>query len=204
MACLKSAILSKANLSAAYLSRANLSGAYLDGAYLSDANLSDADLSGANLIVADLIGAYLIRADLSGANMRDTDLSSADLSEANLRGARLSEETEFSTPQLDKVKTLHGATMINGIVYDPAVHKEIAELRDEGGSEYTPPESIVAFSGAPEQQEGRLGEDGAGDGRQVHENQQGHERNESVVEEVGFLEVDSEEEGDLLGEAAVE
>jgi uncharacterized protein YjbI with pentapeptide repeats len=73
------------DLKSADLSRANLS-----GTYLREARLSEVNLNGANLEKADLNKASLPLAELSGANMREARLSEANMREADLSGARLS------------------------------------------------------------------------------------------------------------------
>ena len=61
-------------------------------------------------------GTFLIEADLSdiflsGANLKSTYLSNTNLTGANLFGA------EMSTEQLDKAKSLKGATMPDGSIH---------------------------------------------------------------------------------------
>ena len=133
---LNGAILSEADLRSAHLVRANLSAADLSSANLSGADLSSANLSGANLWGADFQqrrpkqrnpkwGKLMGRRPewcktkrsryLYGAGLTRANLSHADLSRAFLIGAIL-EET-----------MLDGATMPDGKVYDPNIHK-IEEL----------------------------------------------------------------------------
>lgn len=76
-------------------------------------DLHEADLSHADLREKDLSHLNLSSADLSEANLHDADLSSADLSEANLQGANLKGAT-VTPQQLEKVKSLRGATMPDG------------------------------------------------------------------------------------------
>ncbi len=120
--------LSRAGLLFANLSRANLIGANLSGTDATDANLSGAYLGGADLFEADLRGTDLSGADLSvslqsklmgklsetnlvGANLTDANLTGANLSGANLVGALVTPE------QLDTVKSLKGATMLDGSIH---------------------------------------------------------------------------------------
>jgi hypothetical protein len=118
---LAGALLFGADLGGAELRGANLEGALLVkanviGADLSRADLGAADLRGASLGGASLFGALLGEADLSwanlgGANLLKADLSGADLSGAGLREAKVTEE------QLDKAKSLKGATMPDGTIH---------------------------------------------------------------------------------------
>jgi len=122
-----------ANLGRADLSNANLSNANLSNANLGNANLGNANLSAAELIIADLSKALLSKADLRGADLRGADLnlanlsgaylggadlSGADLSGADLSGADLSGAKGTTTEQLDKAKSLQGATMPDGTKHD--------------------------------------------------------------------------------------
>jgi uncharacterized protein YjbI with pentapeptide repeats len=132
------AYLSRADLSGTDLYRANLGGADLSGADLSEANLHYAHLDYAHLSETDLHEADLVEANLSSAKLRGADLSDAKLSRANLSEADLSEANLFmaeldeanlkdanlngadltfaviTTEQLDKAKSLQGATMPDG------------------------------------------------------------------------------------------
>ena len=110
---LSEANLNFANLSEANLFAANLSGADLRRADLRRADLSGADLSGAHLFRSNLSGASLLNANLSRADLSRADLSRAFLSEANLSGAHLS-AAKVATEQLDKARSLKGATMPDG------------------------------------------------------------------------------------------
>jgi uncharacterized protein YjbI with pentapeptide repeats len=100
-----------ADLREARLKEANLGRAMLAGADLRGANLIYADLSDADLSKADLVEAYLIGANLTRANLNESNLGRADLSEANLSGAKVTAE------QLDRAKSLKGATMPDGTVH---------------------------------------------------------------------------------------
>jgi uncharacterized protein YjbI with pentapeptide repeats len=104
--------LSGADLSYAKLNGANLNGADLRGCRLNEANLSDADLSGVNLCVGDLIRANLRGANLGGARLAGADLSEADLSQADLSG------TQLTKTDLEKVKSLDGATLPDGTKHE--------------------------------------------------------------------------------------
>jgi len=90
--------LTRSKLHAANLSYTKLISAVVNSADLSEANLHDADLS-----YADLFDANLSEADLQGANLNGVDLNAA-----NLNGATV------TTQQLEKVKSLGGATMPDG------------------------------------------------------------------------------------------
>jgi len=111
---LKDVDLSGADLSEASLFKADFHRAQLDGANLCSANLSEADLEGANLSKANLQGA-----NLSGANLGpDGGIDNADLSKANLQGASLRRanlsRADVTNEQLEKAKSLQGATMPDG------------------------------------------------------------------------------------------
>src|SRR6266496_644397 len=101
--------LSGANLRNADLSQANLNSADLSGAHLKSVLLYKANLNGADLGYTDLSEANLNGANLSSANLGGADLSGADLSQADLSGAQ-----DLTQEQLDKAKTLKGATMPDG------------------------------------------------------------------------------------------
>ncbi len=96
---------SQADLRGADLRQANLSGAYLQRADLRQANLSGADLSGANLKDAIFFRTIYVPRAFGGTLVLS---NSADLSGANLSGAKV------TTEQLDKAKSLEGATMPDG------------------------------------------------------------------------------------------
>jgi hypothetical protein len=80
--------------------------------FLYNARLIQGDHPAINLDGADLTNVDLTQVDLSGAN-----LSGATLNAANLTGAHLTHAT-VSEKQLDKVKSLKGATMPNGQKYE--------------------------------------------------------------------------------------
>ncbi len=100
--------LSGADLSLVTLTEANLFHADLSGADLSEAYLHKADLRIANLSGANLRIAFLLEADLSGADLLQADLHEAFCKGADLTGAKV------TTEQLDKAKSLEGATMPDG------------------------------------------------------------------------------------------
>ncbi len=126
---LYSADLSGANLSNMNLIMTNFVGANLRGANLSDSGLSVLRGSGETLYRAAQLdvevstlmqpqsAAILRAADLTGAILRATglygvDLWYADLSGADLTGARVSDD------QLDRCKSLAGATMPDGTKHE--------------------------------------------------------------------------------------
>lgn len=90
----------------------NLRGATLHGAALGWLHLSGADLSNANLWRADLGGPKLSEAILITANLHGAILYGAKLS-----GAILKDATGITTEQLDKAKSLKGATMPDGSIH---------------------------------------------------------------------------------------
>lgn len=103
----------EANLNGSDLSRSHLKGANFNGAdlrscRLNGADVREADLSGVNLNVSDLVGANLRGANLGGAKLLGADLRLADLSQADLSG------TEIAEIELEKAKSLEGATMPDG------------------------------------------------------------------------------------------
>ncbi|MBN8658546.1 MAG: pentapeptide repeat-containing protein [Anaerolineae bacterium] len=126
------ASLQRANLYYANLQNASLLGANLRGAELFDANLQNAFLKNANLQDANLGCANMRCAYLNGANMRCTDLrgvnlKSAELQDADLAGANLFVDdfdmdlfnvTNITKKQLAKVKSLKGATMLDGAIHE--------------------------------------------------------------------------------------
>src|SRR5215216_1453405 len=145
-ACLREADLRLANLTGADLKGSDLGGADLRGANLSGANLSDTLLAGANLLPYDESQPAKLNApDLSnGADPSDidpsndhltpTDLRGADLSNADLSGAYLT-GTKVSNEQLDRCKSLEGATMPDGQKYEDWLKsKGRGEDGEHGGS----------------------------------------------------------------------
>jgi uncharacterized protein YjbI with pentapeptide repeats len=128
-ACLREVDLRLANLSGADLKGSDLGGADLRGANLSNANLSDTVLVGANLLPYDetqpaklnapnlLNGADPSNIDSSNDHLTPTNLGGADLSNADLSGAYLT-GAGVSEEQLDKCKSLQGATMPDGSKHD--------------------------------------------------------------------------------------
>src|SRR6266487_6915719 len=106
---LRDSTLIETNLSEATLGGANLSSADLSEAHLKSVLLYKANLNGADLGYTDLSEANLNGADLSSANLGGADLNGADLSQADLSGAQ-----DLTQEQLDKAKTLKGATMPDG------------------------------------------------------------------------------------------
>ena len=128
--------LSGADLSKAHLFKANLNSANLSHANLLEAGLAKACLFRANLLEANLHGASLLHTELRAANLHGADLSEADLSKANLtgvtlRGAILRDTTlldadlsgadlggaTIAPEELDKAKSLKGATMPDGTIH---------------------------------------------------------------------------------------
>ncbi len=106
---LSNTTLIETNLSSANLGRADLSNADLSNAHLKSVLLYKATLYGANLSYTDLSAANLTGADLSSAILDGADLSQADLSQAELSGAQ-----NLTPEQLEKAKSLTGATMPDG------------------------------------------------------------------------------------------
>lgn len=98
--------LAEANLNRAYLARTNLAGANLAGARLKGAYLPFANLTGANLSRT-----YLAEADLSAADLSEADLTEAYLLKANLMSIHITDR------QLEKAKSLKGATMPDGSIH---------------------------------------------------------------------------------------
>jgi uncharacterized protein YjbI with pentapeptide repeats len=89
---------------------------YLGGANLSRAILRNTDLYGAYLNCANLSKAVLDGTDLSNSNLGEADLNEASLTGANLSNANL-KGTKVSPEQLDKAKSLKGATMPDGSIH---------------------------------------------------------------------------------------
>jgi uncharacterized protein YjbI with pentapeptide repeats len=103
--------LSRADLNEAILYRTKLTNAILEladlrGANMHEAELISCDLSNADLSEADLSGAILIGANLTGAILTGANFTGADLSGADLR-----EAIGTTSEQLNKAKSLKGATM---------------------------------------------------------------------------------------------
>jgi uncharacterized protein YjbI with pentapeptide repeats len=149
-----------ANLAAANLTEANLKGANLREAYLARANLMIAKLSEADLGDTELFGANLDRAELDGANLSEAVLmgdeggipmpgasldpltytlgsdgpKNADLREADLTDAYVSEE------QLRAAKSLKGATMPNGQMFEDCSRPGSGVLRHRRGHLFMTPQ----------------------------------------------------------------
>jgi len=109
-----------ADLSHAELHEKDLSHINLSYADLSHTKLTRSKLHAANLSYTKLTSAVVTSADLSEANLHDADLSYADLlgadfSDANLRLANLYGAMNTTTEQLERAKSLKGATMPDGI-----------------------------------------------------------------------------------------
>jgi uncharacterized protein YjbI with pentapeptide repeats len=85
----------------------------LENANLKGTDLRMAHLQMANLTEANLCGACLSSANLYGADLRRTKLDGANLFKANLQGVR-----NIGKEQLTQVKSLWGATMPDGTLYD--------------------------------------------------------------------------------------
>ena len=127
-AALRSADLGETDLGETDLRRADLRGASLRRANLRRTDLRqawlfEADLAMADLTLADLDRANLSEASLRGANLFRSDLGGATLSGANLRGANLHRANlegaiGITNKQLEKAKSLKGATMPNGQKYE--------------------------------------------------------------------------------------
>jgi uncharacterized protein YjbI with pentapeptide repeats len=94
------------------------------------------------LIGAKLTRAFLIGVDLEGANLTEANLAEAELIGATLVGVNL-KMSIVTDEQLARAKTLEGATMSDGKVYDPAIHTEIARLRKEAGVDQEPEQRDV-------------------------------------------------------------
>src|SRR6266700_7131371 len=95
----------------------HLDGADLINADLIDANLSGADLNGSNLSGADLSRAYLSNAHLTHADLSNASLYGAIMAGANLAGANLEFALNITLEQLEKAKSLKGATMRDGSIH---------------------------------------------------------------------------------------
>jgi hypothetical protein len=149
--------LRNACLNGADLRHADLHGADLEGSNLRDADLRGADLAGADLSGVDLRNANLLpydetnptawnrhnlekrntlnnrnsfsREGLVFTNLSGAILVGADLSDAYLNQAKITKE------QLEQVKSLEGATMPNGQMYENWLQgKGREEYRENSGS----------------------------------------------------------------------
>jgi hypothetical protein len=146
---LSGAHLSGADLSLTYLGEANLREANLEGAIFAEANMRKAELSHADMYIALFVGADLREANLSGANLqgadfrgadlRDSNLGKADLWDADLKEAKLRRadlsgadltKAEVTPEQLEQTKSLEGATMPDGTVYNPETFNESLEEQE--------------------------------------------------------------------------
>lgn len=118
---LRRADLTRAALTKAILIKAKLVGTNLTGAKLRNAKLIEARMQNAILAQANLTGAKVNQADLTDANLTAANLRGADLSTAILWGAvldladltqaDLSQVKYWTVAQLERAKTLAGATM---------------------------------------------------------------------------------------------
>ena len=98
---LRSADLTRAQLSDAYIRHANLARAWMPHCSLERAQLNNTDLRQANLQGANLSNAVLRDAHLQGADLSRALLVQADLRGANLQNARL-EQTNLAGVQYDQ------------------------------------------------------------------------------------------------------
>ena len=81
-------------------------------AFLDGAKFHKAYLYGANFV-----GANLYANDLSGADLRKADLRESCLAHADLSGADLKDAIGVTKEQLEKAKSLKGATMPDGSIH---------------------------------------------------------------------------------------
>jgi uncharacterized protein YjbI with pentapeptide repeats len=109
--------LSRANLSDTVLTVAELTGANLHELFLRRAKLGWINLSGANLSISDLQDADLLDSNLSGADLSGANLSGVNLKGVNLSNANLTRAI-VTAEQLALAKSLHGATMPDGIKHE--------------------------------------------------------------------------------------
>lgn len=100
------------------LEGADLRYSHLQGADLYGANLQGADLRRAHLQLVNLTKANLKGARLTCANLYSADFSSTRLDGANLFKANLQAARNLSDIQLANVKSLWGAIMPDGSLYD--------------------------------------------------------------------------------------
>ncbi|HEY47652.1 MAG TPA: pentapeptide repeat-containing protein [Anaerolineae bacterium] len=91
---------------------------HLQGADLYEANLSKADLRMAHLQLANLSKANLEASLLSSANLYGADLSGTSLKDANLFRVNLQSARNVTKEQLASTKSLWGAIMPDGSLYD--------------------------------------------------------------------------------------
>ena len=90
--------------------------------FLYSLDLSYTDLNRIDLSGADLSGALITRANLSEANLYLANLSEATMFDTKLIGALLSgvnlNDANVTTEQLEKTRSLEGATMPDGSIHD--------------------------------------------------------------------------------------
>jgi uncharacterized protein YjbI with pentapeptide repeats len=110
--------LGNAKLTGADMRMAILSDAILFGADLRRANLASANLSNADLRTANLKGARLRKSNLTGADLRGADLHKADLWDANLSNVNLRGAEGVNKKQLDRARSLRGATLPDGTTHN--------------------------------------------------------------------------------------
>jgi uncharacterized protein YjbI with pentapeptide repeats len=96
----------------------DLQHAHFQGTDLYEANLSNADLRMAHLQLANLSKANLEGSRLSSANLYGADLSGTNLRDANLFKANLQSARNVTNEQLATTKSLWGAIMQDGSLYD--------------------------------------------------------------------------------------
>jgi hypothetical protein len=133
-----------ANLAKADLGKANLTGASLSEANLAEADLINANLDGADLQWVNFEGAYLTEATLRNANLYKANLTDAFLVRVKFNGAKLEladlswanlEGAEILLSQLKNLKSLEGATMMDGTKYDESWAKRISETEEPKAKE---------------------------------------------------------------------
>jgi len=94
-------------------------------ALLENANLQKIDLEGANLTEAILVHADFRGAILQEAVMFNSNFHGANLEKCNLKNSKV------TLSQLAKAKSLEGATMPDGMVYNPETFRKRLEEQNE-------------------------------------------------------------------------
>jgi uncharacterized protein YjbI with pentapeptide repeats len=126
----------------------------LEHANLRGADLRMAHLQLSNLSFADLTGACLSNVNLYGADLRETCLKGTNLFKANLQGARNTKKE-----QLAEAKSLWGAVLPDGSLYDGRFNLTgDIEFAQAGDIDIHNPREMAAFYRSAEEHMGKLDE----------------------------------------------
>jgi uncharacterized protein YjbI with pentapeptide repeats len=147
-----------------WLQDGTLEGADLRHVHFQHSNLENADLKGADLRMAHLQFSNLSYSDLTGACLSNANLYGADLRQASLRGANLLKAKlqgvlNVKNEQLAEAKSLWGAILPDGSLYDGRFNLDgDIEFAQAGSIDIHNPREMAAFYRSAEEPMGTLDE----------------------------------------------